>query len=63
MKSVTSPGLTTVEAADRLGVSPEEVYELIFAGELRAEPDEAGVVRVTPDAIRELEASGKAPAG
>jgi hypothetical protein len=40
-------GLRSPEVAQLLGVSAEEVYRLIFAGELDGRPDEDGMVRVT----------------
>ena len=38
--------LTTTEAARRLGLHPEEIYRLVFAGELEGHPDDDGVVRI-----------------
>jgi excisionase family DNA binding protein len=38
--------LTTTEAARRLGLRPEEIYRLVFAGELEGHPDDDGVVRI-----------------
>ena len=38
--------LTTTEAARRLGLRPEEIYRLVFAGELEGQPDDDGVVRI-----------------
>ena len=39
--------LTTTEAARRLGVEPEDVYHLVFSGELDGRPDDDGVVRIS----------------
>jgi len=61
MRLVTSKDLTTVEAAHELGVAPEEVYRLIFAGELAAEPDEDGMVRVAPEALHGLTLESSTP--
>lgn len=44
-------GVTTTEAARRLGIEPEDVYRLVFAGELEARPDDEGVVRISETAI------------
>lgn len=38
--------LTTTEAARRLGLRAEEIYRLVFAGELEGHPDDDGVVRI-----------------
>lgn len=56
MDAMAPTGLTTVEAAERLGVTPEEIYRRIFAGELEGGPDADGVVRVAPDALERLAA-------
>jgi excisionase family DNA binding protein len=56
---VTSDRLSATEAARRLGVTPEDVYGLIFAGELEGRPGDDGVVRVdrrSVDAYLEREA-------
>jgi hypothetical protein len=43
---VASDRLDTTDAARRLAVTPEDVYKLIFGGELDGRPDDDGVVRV-----------------
>jgi excisionase family DNA binding protein len=43
--------LTTTEAARRLAIEPEDVYRLIFAGELEGDPDSEGVVRISEGAV------------
>ena len=45
--------LTTTEAARRLGVEPEDVYRLVFSGELEGRPDADGVVRISEGAVEE----------
>ena len=40
-------GLRSPEVAKLLGLNGEEVYRLIFAGELDGRPDEDGMVGVT----------------
>lgn len=43
--------VTTPEAARRLGTRPEDVYRLVFAGELDGRPDADGVVRISERVI------------
>jgi excisionase family DNA binding protein len=43
--------MTTTEAARRLGVRTEDVYRLVFTGELDAHPDDDGVVRIDEQVI------------
>ena len=38
--------LTTPQAGRLLGIEPEDVYDLIFAGELDGKPDRTGQVKV-----------------
>ena len=45
--------LTMIEAAHRLGIEPEDVYLLVFAGELEGRPDLDGVVRISERALAE----------
>ena len=45
--------LSTTEVARRLGMTPEDVYRLVFAGELEGRPDEDGVVRISNRAVEE----------
>ena len=62
MKVVAYEGLTSVEAARRLGITPEEeVYRLLFAGEIDGGPDARGHVRF-PEAEIERIAAEKLPA-
>lgn len=61
MKVVAYEGLTSVEAARRLGITPEEVYRLLFAGEIDGGPDARGHVRF-PEAEIERHAAEKLPA-
>lgn len=51
MRTMSTKRLTTVEAARELETTPEEVYRLIFAGEIDGRPDAQGIVRVDGDAI------------
>jgi excisionase family DNA binding protein len=51
MKTMASEDLTTVEAARRIGVTPEEIYRLVFSGELNGGPDRDGTVRIAPDEV------------
>jgi excisionase family DNA binding protein len=44
-------GLTTTEAARRLGIEPEDVYELVFSGKLEGRPGADGVVRISESAV------------
>lgn len=50
---MTQELLSTTEVARRLGVTPEDVYRLVFAGELEGRPDEDGVVRISNRAVEE----------
>lgn len=50
---MTNELLSTTEAAHRLGVTPEDVYRLLFAGELEGRPDEEGVVRISIQAVED----------
>jgi excisionase family DNA binding protein len=50
---MTNELLSTTEAALRLGVTPEDVYRLVFAGQLEGRPDEDGVVRISTQAVEE----------
>jgi len=43
--------LTTTEAARRLGLRPQDIYRLVFAGELEGHPDDDGVIRVDEHVI------------
>jgi hypothetical protein len=43
--------LTTPEAGRLLGITPADVYRLIFAGELAGGPDRTGIVKVSASAI------------
>lgn len=61
MKVVAYEGLTSVEAARRLGITPEEVYRLLFAGEIDGGPDARGHVRF-PEAEIERIAAEELPA-
>lgn len=49
MGAMAYEGVTSIEAAERLGTTPEAVYELLFAGKIDAGPDADGQVRF-PDA-------------
>ena len=51
VRMVVDEGLTTPEVARRLGIEPEEVYQLVFAGELEGGPGADGVVRVSETAV------------
>jgi excisionase family DNA binding protein len=46
MKMSDDERLTTTEAARRLGLRPQDIYRLVFAGELEGHPDDDGVVRI-----------------
>jgi hypothetical protein len=52
--------LTTPEAGRRLGIGTEDVYRLIFAGELDGGPDRTGVVKVSVTAIDQYLAAHRA---
>jgi hypothetical protein len=43
--------LTTTAAARRLGIEPEDVYELVFSGKLEGRPGTDGVVRIAESAV------------
>jgi hypothetical protein len=43
--------LTTTEGARRLGMEPEDVYELVFSGKLEGRPGADGVVRISESAV------------
>lgn len=51
--SDTQHGLRSTEVARRLGISGEEVYRLIFAGELDGRPDHEGIVRVSETSVEQ----------
>lgn len=51
MRPDIESGLGSIEVAARLGISGEEVYLLIFAGELDGRPDSEGIVRVTETSV------------
>ena len=51
MRMTGDDRVTTPEAARRLGIRPEDVYRLVFAGELEGRPDEDGVVRISERVI------------
>ena len=51
MKMSDDERLTTTEAARRLGLRPQDIYRLVFAGELEGHPDDDGVVRIDEHAI------------
>ncbi|MCJ7437817.1 MAG: hypothetical protein MUP97_08665 [Acidimicrobiia bacterium] len=42
---------TTTEAARQLDLRPQDIYRLVFAGELEGHPDDDGVVRIDEHAI------------
>jgi hypothetical protein len=43
--------LTTPQAGRLLGIEPEDVYALIFAGELDGRPDQTGQVKITASEV------------
>jgi hypothetical protein len=43
--------LTTPEAGRMLGIEPEDIYRLIFAGELDGKPDRTGQVKITASEV------------
>lgn len=45
MGAMAYEGVTSIEAAERLGTTPEAVYGLLFAGKIDAGPDADGQVR------------------
>jgi hypothetical protein len=47
MSMTSDDRVTTPEAARGLGIQPEDVYRLVFAGELEGRPGEDGVVRIS----------------
>lgn len=51
MADVTATRLRTPEVARRLGITGDEVYRLIFAGELDGRPDRDGIVYVTETSL------------
>lgn len=53
--------LTSLEAAQRLGIEPEDVYRLLFNGLLDGGPDRTGKVRFTEEAIADYLARGAPP--
>lgn len=61
MDDVRYEGLTSLEAAKRLGVTPQQVYEMLFAGEIEGGPDVHGQVRF-PEAEIERLVTEKLPA-
>lgn len=53
MTMTSGERLTTTEAARHLGVEPEDIYHLVFAGELDGRPDNDGVVRISERVVAE----------
>lgn len=53
MQRQTTDALRVDDAAERLGISPVEVYHLVIYGELRGGPATDGWVRVPAEAIDE----------
>jgi hypothetical protein len=51
MKMSDDERLTTTEAARQLDLRPQDIYRLVFAGELEGHPDDDGVVRIDEHAI------------
>lgn len=49
-------GLTSIEAAERLGLRPVDVYELLFAGDIDGGPDVRGQVRFPEAEVERLAA-------
>jgi hypothetical protein len=49
--------LGSIEVASRLGISGEEVYRLIFAGELDGRPDADGIVHVSEASVEQYQQS------
>ena len=45
MGAMAYEGVTSLEAAERLGTTPEAVYDLLFAGKIDGGPDADGQVR------------------
>lgn len=45
--------LTTPDAAQRPGLEPEDIYRLLFDGELEGGPGADGIVRVSEGVIAE----------
>ena len=43
--------LTTPQAGRLLGIEPEDVYDLIFAGELDGKPDGTGQVKIAASEV------------
>jgi hypothetical protein len=43
--------LTTPQAGRILGIEPEDVYRLIFAGELDGKPDRTGQVKIAASEV------------
>jgi hypothetical protein len=43
--------LTTPQAGRLLGIEPEDVYDLIFSGELDGRPDQTGQVKIAASEV------------
>ena len=60
--NVTSDRLTVPQAARRLGIPGENVYRMIFAGEIDGRPDRAdGGVYIAIEAVEAYEKKNAAP--
>jgi hypothetical protein len=51
MSTDTDAVLRSPEGAKLLGVSAEDVYRLIFDGELEGRPDDEGIVYITRSSV------------
>lgn len=51
MDAMAYEGVTSLEAADRLGTTPEAVYDLLFAGKIDGGPDVEGQVRFPDEEV------------
>jgi excisionase family DNA binding protein len=54
MADVSDPTMSVAEAAERLGITVANAYELVFAGELRTVAGQTGRRLVPVDALEAL---------
>ncbi len=60
MAPMAYEGVTSIEAAERLGTTPEAVYELLFAGKIDGGPDADGQVRFSDAEVERVGGLGLA---